>query len=303
MRADITLDLLEVKPAVLLFCVNSCSAPTSVRVVNVETPNHAAGLAYRAAGDSSDRVALLVHGYPESSYMWRHALPAIAAVGWRGLAPDLPGYGDSQPDPPGTWERHVEALERFVRKLDLGPVALVTHDWGVSIGLRWACDHPGSVRALVVSDGGFFKDRQWHDVAKAMRTPDKGEQLIRSYTRAGFGEALSSLSSGMTNIALDEYWKAFADDTRRRGHLELYRSGDFEKLAPYEGCLTDLAVPTLIVWGARDGFAGIDLAHRFHREIPDSELRVVGGAGHFVWEDAPKETSHALVDFLERRLG
>ncbi len=102
----------------------------------------AAGLAYRSAGDSAERVALLVHGVPESSYMWRDVLPALADAGWRAVAPDLPGYGDSEPDPPATWERHVEALERFVRELDLGAVALVTHDWGV----RSACGGRATTR-------------------------------------------------------------------------------------------------------------------------------------------------------------
>ena len=46
----------------------------------------------------------------------------------------------------------------------------------------------------------------------------------------------------MSDRALDEYWKAFADDTRRMAHLELYRSGDFEKLAPYEGALARLGL-------------------------------------------------------------
>ena len=263
---------------------------------------HAGGLAYRAAGESRDRVALLVHGYPESSYMWRHALPALAAGGWRALAPDLPGYGDSEPDPPGTWERHVEALERFVRELALEPVALVTHDWGVSIGLRWACDHPGSVRALAISDGGFFSDRRWHDLANAMRTPEQGEQLIRSYPREGFGQALQAVSTGMSDRALDEYWKAFADDARRMGHLELYRSGDFEKFKPYEGRLATLGVPALIVWGGRDRFASVEMAHRFHRELHGSELAIFEEAGHFVWEDAAEEATRTLVDFLNRRV-
>ena len=81
---------------------------------------------------------LLVHGYPESSYMWLRVLATLADAGWRALAPDLPGYGDSEPAGvgSGSWERHVEALERFVRELDPGPLALVTHDWGVMIGLR-----------------------------------------------------------------------------------------------------------------------------------------------------------------------
>jgi haloalkane dehalogenase len=262
----------------------------------------AAGLAYRSAGDSAEQVALLVHGYPESSYMWHQALPALADAGWRALAPDLPGYGDSEADPPGTWERHVEALERFARELELGPVALVTHDWGVPIGLRWACDHPGSASALVISDGGFFADRRWHDLANVMRTPGEGERLIESYTREGFAGAMRAVSSGMSDEAIAEYWKGFADDPRRRGHLELYRSGDFDKLIPYEGRVGALGVPTMILWGEQDRFASVRMAHRFREEIPGSELQVFAGAGHFVWDDEPQLSNGALVDFLARRV-
>jgi haloalkane dehalogenase len=246
-------------------------------------------------------VALLVHGYPESSYMWRDVLPALAEAGWHAVAPDLPGYGDSEPDPPGTWERHIEALERFVEELELGPVALVTHDWGVPIGLRWACDRPGVASALVISDGGFFADRRWHDLANVMRTPGAGERLIEAYTREGFTDAMRAVSSGMSEGAIDEYWKGFADDTRRLAHLELYRSGDFDKLLPYEGRVAALGVPTLVIWGAEDRFASARMAHRFHEEIPGSELELLEGAGHFVWDDEPGRAGAVLVDFLERR--
>ncbi len=264
----------------------------------------AAGLAYRTAGERSDRVALLVHGYPESSHMWEHALGALAEAGWWALAPDLPGYGDSEPGGgvgSGTWERHVEALGRFVRDLELPKVALVTHDWGVMVGLRWACEHPDAVNALVISDGGFFADRRWHDLANVMRTPEQGEQLIRAYTQEGFYAALRTVSSGMSDEALGEYWKAFADDTRRMGHLELYRSGDFDKLEPYQGRVAALGVPALVLWGGEDRFAGVAMAHRFHEELPGSELTVFDGAGHFVWDDQPERAASALVDFLQRR--
>jgi haloalkane dehalogenase len=246
-------------------------------------------------------VVLFVHGYPESSYMWHDALSAVADAGWRGLAPDLPGYGDSEPDPPATWERHVEALVRFVAELELPPLTLVTHDWGVLIGLRWACEHSDAVSALVISDGGFFADRRWHDLANAMRTPEEGEELIRAYTREGFFAAMRGVSSGMTDEAIEEYWKGFADDVRRLGHLEMYRSGDFEKLAPYEGCIAALDVPALILWGRHDRFASVRMANRFHEEIPGSELAIFEDAGHFVWDDDPVGSSRALVDFLERR--
>ena len=262
----------------------------------------AAGLAYREAGPAGAPAVLLVHGFPESSYMWRDALAALAGAGWRALAPDLPGYGDSEPDPPGTWERHIEALDRFVSALDPGPVTLVTHDWGVMVGLRWACDHPHRIRALTISDGGFFADRRWHDFANVMRTPGEGEQLIDGFTREGFDQMMKSLSSGIDDEAVAEYWKGLADETRKRGALELYRSGDFEKLEPYEGRVAQLGVPVQILWGAEDRFTTVRNAERFHEEIPRSELTVFEDAGHFVWEEEPEATSAALVDFLERRV-
>jgi haloalkane dehalogenase len=262
----------------------------------------AGGLAYREAGHRSDPTVLLVHGYPESSFMWEGALRALADAGWRALAPDLPGYGDSEPGESGTWEEHMQALQRFVYELALGSVALVTHDWGVPIGLRWACDHPGSVSALAISDGGFFSDRRWHDLANVMRTPGEGEKLIHAYTRDGFAAAMRAVSSGMSDEAIAEYWKAFADETRRLAQLALYRSGEFEKLMPYEGALAKLDVPVLIVWGEHDRFAGTAMAQRFHDEIPGSELSIFDGAGHFVWDDQPERAARELVEFLERRL-
>jgi haloalkane dehalogenase len=263
----------------------------------------AAGLAYREAGDPHAPPVLFVHGYPESSYMWRHAIEAVAAAGWRAIAPDLAGFGDSPlGDEPGTWERHVETLHSFHQALELDRPALVTHDWGVMIGLRWACDHPGGTRALVISDGGFFADRRWHDFANALRTPGDGEQLMEGFTREGLAAVLTQAASGIGDDAIDEYWKGFTSDERRHAQLALYRSGDFEKLEPYEGRVAALQVPTLVMWGGQDRFSSAKMARRFSDEIPDSELVVLDEAGHFIWEDEPEATARALVDFLERRV-
>ena len=263
----------------------------------------AAGMAYREAGDPAAPPVLFVHGYPESSYMWREALPAVAAAGWRGIAPDLPGYGDSPPgNRPGTWEEHVESLERFRSALGLDRIVLATHDWGVMIGLRWACDHPGVARALVISDGGFFADRRWHDMANVMRTPGEGEQVMESMNREAFGAFLAQASAAFDEEALDEYWKGAATLDLRLRHLEMYRSGDFSKLEPYEGRLAGLGVPALVLWGAQDRFASVRMASRFADELPGSELHAFDDAGHFVWEDEPAGTCAALVDFLERQV-
>jgi haloalkane dehalogenase len=266
----------------------------------VKDVDYAGGLAYRTAGERRKGTALLLHGYPESSYMWRRLLPSLAAAGWQAIAPDLAGYGDSEPDPPCTWERHIEALQRLLEELALPPLVLITHDWGALIGLRWACDNPASITALVVSNnGGFFADRGHHELAVAMRTPGEGERLVRSYTRARFGDALRGWSASIDEDALDEYWKAFASDARRLGQLQLYRSADFRKLTPYERCLSRLSVPALILWGARDRTASVDVARRFQRELADPELVVLEEAGHFLWEDDPNGSANALMRFLD----
>ena len=172
------------------------------------------------------------------------------------------------------------------------------HDWGGLIGLAWACEHPDAVRALVISSTGFFPDGKWHGVAQMARTPGQGEEMMDSMTREGLGGLVKDQSPGMDDATLDEYWKAFGDEARRRGILEFWRSMDFEKLAPYDGKLAELGVPTLIVWGETDPFAFVPSAHRFHKEIPDSKLVIVEGGGHFVWEDAPERTAAEVVEFL-----
>jgi haloalkane dehalogenase len=257
----------------------------------------AGGLAYREAGPADGPVALLVHGFPESSYMWREVLEALAGAGWRGLAPDLAGFGDSPPDPPGTWERQVEALERFRRTLGVERCVPVVHDWGGLIGLRWACDHPDAVTGLVISSSGFFPDGKWHGMAQAMRTPGVGEQALAGLDRDGFGGLLRATNARFGDDELDEYFKGLADDARKRNALELYRSGDFEKLAGYR--LADLNVPVLLLWGANDEFAPIAGAHRFQRELADTELVTIEDAGHFVWDEQPARCAAALTAFLE----
>ena len=73
---------------------------------------------------------------------------------------------------------------------------------------------------------------------------------------------------------------------------------DFEKLEPYQGGLGELAVPTLLLWGAEDEFAPPASARRFEREIPGATLVVIEGAGHFVFDQQPERCASELVAFL-----
>jgi haloalkane dehalogenase len=241
---------------------------------------------------------LLIHGYPTSSYLWRNVLKGAAETGYRAIAPDLPGFGDSPPDPPGTWEHQVENVERFRRALGLERVVLGVHDWGGLIGLRWACDHPDAVSALVITDTGFFPEGKWHGMAKTLRTEGEGEMLLDNVNDELLATFMRQISPNMADDMLAEVSKAYADADRRQGHLELYRSGDFPKLEPYRGKLAALDVPALIVWGAKDEFAPVAGAYRFHKEIPGSTLVVLDEAGHFLMEDDSARVTGEITKFL-----
>ncbi len=231
----------------------------------------AGDFAYREAlpeGESDATPVLCLHGFPETSFMWRHVLSAAADAGHRAVAMDRPGSGRSEPDPPATWARQVEAVERFASELDLPPVVLVVHDWGGLIGLRWACDHPERVKGLVISSSGFFSDGKWHGMAEGLRAEGTGEQMLGAIDRAGFGAMMQSLGNGFDEETIDEYWLSFGSDAGRAAVLEMYRSGDFEQLIPYDGKLAELAVATLILWGESDAFAPVAGAHRFAERDP-----------------------------------
>lgn len=261
---------------------------------------HLGPVAYREAqpsGDESGAPVVLVHGFPESSRMWTAVIETLAAAGRRCIAPDLYGLGDSTDGGPATFERNLEALAELLDSLELGRVALVVHDWGGFVGLAWACDHPDRVESLVISDTGFFCDGRWHGMAEAIRG-EQGEELVAALDRDGFAALLRSSGDAFDEADIDAYWAPFEHGRGRRATLDFYRSMDFTKLAPYEGRLAALGVPTLLLWGEGDQFAPLAAARRFEREIPGSKLVVVEGAGHFVYDEQPERCAREVVGFL-----
>jgi haloalkane dehalogenase len=256
-------------------------------------------IAYREAlpdGEETGAPVVLVHGFPESSRMWVPVMEALAKAGRRSVAPDLYGLGDSDDDAPQTFEHNLETFGELVDALGLERLAIVVHDWGGFIGLAWACEHPDAVEALVLSDTGFFADGKWHGMAQAIRG-EEGEQIVAALDRNGFAAVLRSSGEAFDEEDVDAYWEPFEDGRGQKATLEFYRSMDFPKLAPYEGKLSQLGVPTLLLWGSDDPFATLASAHRFEREIPGSVL-VVEKAGHFVYDEQPERCAEQIVGFL-----
>jgi len=257
------------------------------------------GLAYRQAVpdvESGDSVVLL-HGFPESSRMWEPLMADLAATGHRCLAPDLYGLGDSDAMKEVTFESTLEAFSGFIDARVSGPVILVVHDWGGFIGLAWACEHRETVAALVISNTGFFADGKWHGMAEAIRGKE-GEAIVGSLDRDGFASLLRSGGDAFSEDDVTAYWSPFADGRGQQATLEFYRSMDFEKLRPWQGCLAELDVPALVLWGADDEFAPLRGGERFAREIPGAELVALDGVGHFLFDQDRERPKVAALAFL-----
>ena len=257
-------------------------------------------IAYREAvpeGAETGAPVVLVHGFPESSRMWEPVMDALAQAGRRSVAPDLYGLGDSTgDDAPQTFEHNLEQFGSWIDAVGLERMAIVVHDWGGFVGLAWACEHPDSVEALVLSDTGFFADGKWHGMAEMIRG-EQGEQVVSAIEREGFAGLLRSGGDAFSDDDIEAYWQPFEDGRGQRATLDFYRSMDFEKLAPHQGKLAELGVPTLILWGENDPFAPLAGAKRFEREIPGSRL-VVEQAGHFVFDEQPRRCAEHVVRFL-----
>jgi haloalkane dehalogenase len=230
--------------------------------------------------------------------MWAPVVERAAQAGWHALAPDLPGYGDSPPDPPHTWQRMVDVVARFHVERAGGPVALCVHDWGGLIGLRWACEHPEHVRALVISATGFFPDGKWHGLAKALRTEGEGEQIVDGTTRQAFGQMLAAVAPGITEESCDEYFKAYADPVRRPRPARALPVGRLRAARALSAAGWPRSTSRRSCSSLRGPVRPRRLGHRLAREIPNARTEILDGVGHFMFDEVPARAAGIVVDFL-----
>ena len=226
-----------------------------------------------------------LHGVPTSSDDW---IPFLARTG--GLAPDLPGFGRSAKR--GDFEYSIEGYDRFVEAfLDyfgIERARLVMHDWGI-VGLAFAQRCPERVERLVIIGAvPFLPGYRWHPIARAWRTRGVGEFVMGTTTRrtARLLARLQGQTSPAVRDLLERSLDHF-DHGTQRAILRLYRSAPSEVLAAAGARLSDLNVPALVVWGARDPYIPTSFAEAFANTLPNAELVVSDAAGHWAWLDDP----------------
>ncbi|WP_019415371.1 alpha/beta fold hydrolase [Paenisporosarcina sp. TG20] len=259
---------------------------------------------YLDYGSSNAPAVLFLHGFPESSLLWSEAALVVQKAGYRAIAPDLPGFGQSVAfDEPSTWERYMEFISDFVAELSIEQFHLVTHDWGVLIGTRWACTHPGRVRSLVISDGTFSPDYVWHKDAQIIRSNGGGEQWVAFLqNKTVFDGFMKKSVPNVSQAIVGDFYELFSGPLNEKVTLDLYRSGDMQKLEMYRGNLAEsLSIPITIIFGENDTYIYPEFGLKLkNEELPHASFHIIPEVGHFTPLEAPKEYGSLLTQHFNQ---
>ncbi|HYD14336.1 MAG TPA: alpha/beta hydrolase [Allosphingosinicella sp.] len=271
---------------------------------------------YREAGRTNAPVLLLLHGFPTSSHMFRHLIPALADR-YRVIAPDYPGFGYSsfrdRTAYTYSFAALTEAMAGFTDAIGLSRYALYIQDYGAPVGLRLALLRPERVTALITQNGNAYEEglsaawdplrAYWADPSPANRAVLQGwlgeEGTRRQYTAGVRAEQLERLAPD--SWTLD--WVKLSRAGNAEVQIDLF--GDYRTnvaLYPaFQAFLRERLPPTLVLWGRNDPFFTVAGARAFGRDVPNAELHLLDGS-HFLLETHGPIAARLIRDFLARRL-
>jgi pimeloyl-ACP methyl ester carboxylesterase len=283
--------------------------------VEVRLAHHTAALEdvalhYVIAG-SGDPVVLL-HGWPQTWYEWRHIIPALADR-YTVIAPDMRGIGDSSRPAVGYDKRTVaNDIHQLVRKLGFEKIFLVGHDWGGPVAYAYACAHPDDVHKLAILDvtipgEGWENIRQisrragiWHLAFHNVR--DLPETLVAGRERIYLSWFYRSVAYDPTAISeadIDEYVRCYSAPGAMRAGFEYYRAIFADIDHNRENAKTKLKMPVLALGGER-GFHALPL--RAMKELAENVRGgVVERSGHWIPEERPDYLIEQLTAFFAEK--
>jgi len=268
----------------------------------------------RAAG-SSGPLVLLLHGFPQFWWAWRHQLPALAAAGYRVAAMDLRGYGASDKPPRGYDTETLAAdVAGVIRALGETEAVVVGHDWGAWVAWAMPALHPRITRAIAVLSmghpltlrGAMARGRYWRTFTQvlAFQVPWLPER------RLAHGDGVAELIEAWWGqgspepAALVRYQRAMRLPFVATTSLEYFRRvlrsvGRRESRALVEALDRPVRVPVLQLHGARDGWIPPQAAAMSRRWVEGPlSARILPEAGHFLPEECPETVTGALLDWL-----
>lgn len=235
----------------------------------------------------ADTPTVYCHGNPTHGEDW---LPFLERGG-PAVAIDMPGWGRSAKPHPRRFDYSMHGLSAFLEKcldeLGVGRRKLVVHDWG-SLALIGAQRRPELIEKLVVVNAvPLLPGYRWHWVARIWRRRLVGEIANATTTKSSLALTLRQASGDrrpMPGPFVDTIWGRW-DKGTQAAVLTLYRHANPDRLAKAGVDLDRLACPSLVIWGDRDPYLPTRFAEAYAERLPDAEIEIVRGAGHWPWID------------------
>jgi pimeloyl-ACP methyl ester carboxylesterase len=283
---------------------------TTIHRVNADGVN----VFYRQAGPGEAPAILLLHGFPTSSFQYRHLIPRLADR-YRVIAPDLPGFGFTDVPVERNYQYTFESLAHtmlaFTDAVGLKRYALYVFDYGAPTGFRMALIRPDRITAMVSQNGNAYEEglgpnwapsqRYWRDPSAANR-----EAMREGLTLAAFRSQYCDGAPNPEAIAPDGYTLDHAL-VSRPGRVDIqldlflnYASN--VKLYPeFQKYFRGFRPPTLAIWGKNDLAFLPAGAEAFERDNPTAIVQFLN-TGHFALETHVEEISVAMRQFLARTI-
>ncbi len=264
---------------------------------------------YREAGRRDAPTIVLLHGFPSSSREFDALIPLLAKR-YHLIAPDFPGFGQSDAPSPAEFEYTFDHLatttDHLLEKLGLKSYSLYIHDYGAPVGFRIMLAHPERVKALIVQNGNAYREglgTKWAKIAQYWANPMAHQEVVDSF--------LSFDATKQRHIAGTSHPELYNPDTWTDEFAHLSAPGQREiqtallydyrtNVASYpawQAWLREHKPPTLVVWGANDPSFIAAGGTAFKRDLPDAEIHLLD-AGHFAMDEKNDEIAELILRFM-----
>ena len=268
-------------------------------------------LAFVTAGDPALPAVLLLHGFPSSANTFRDVIPALAEVS-HVIAPDLPGFGASEPLPKPSFEAFGDAILELLAHLRIGPRYVHLHDFGAPVGLHVAMKQPESILGLIVQNANAHRSGfgpQWDETRAYWSRPDPQNEAAATAHLTYEGTRDQYIAGVPPDVAALIAPAVWEEDWRIMclpGRLETQRAliADYGKYAARFDAiarfLAERQPPAVMVWGRHDAFFDLAETVSWMQDLPRMECHVLDG-GHFLLETHARPAAEIFRRFIEDR--
>lgn len=284
------------------------SAGTTYKTINVNGLN----VFYREAGPNRGPAILLLHGFPSSSRMFDTLMPLLADR-YHLIAPDYPGFGNSEAPPPDkfayTFDSIANIVGSFTEAIHLDRYALYMQDYGGPVGYRVAVAHPERVTALIIQNAIAHEEGLGR-----MQATRKGFWADRAANEEKYRAGLASIDTArLRHVNGSPHPERYNPDLWNDEFAFLARPGEADiqsdlfydyrnNIAAYpawQNWLRERRPPTLIVWGRYDPVFDIAEVAALKRDVPKADVHILD-AGHFALDESARDIAKLMRNFLER---